>query len=790
MLLRTTRDCKRSSIFSSTCKLSFGVACVVTAASSVVAEAQTASGSSQQSALPAVTVEAAKPAKPRRGTRQSVARATRQANPQVAQAAQGRQVNATGPEGTNSDSLKPMGGKLPQPGIPHPPTQSISVVDRAQIEATSPTGLLDVLASVPGISIARSGGIGGQIYLRGFSSNSFRSPMFIDGDRFRGRNTLQLNYLAPDEIERVEVIRGPGSVVYGSEALTGLVNIVTRSYSGDTSGPFRFTGGGWSAGYGSAANSFSTYDWVKGAGQGFDFIGGFAGRWGSDYRTSLGTVPNSDYQSVGGNIKLGYTPDIGQRLELSLRSYSEVDGRAGGVGGAPGAPYLQVRQDPNQVHSARIAYTGELDGLVKHVESSFYVNYFDTKLSTINNTINARGITTRTVKSTSHVIGPLVIGGRSLAEIPWLSPWGATKTTLGLDGFREARPGSELTSETITRNGTTGVVTSDVFSPYTKQGPDTTQSNIGTFVLHEWKPVQPLTLSAGGRFDWFNTTTDTSPLASTIPANVRALYASKTNVDQTAPTGSVGFVYAVLPNLDLLGNVATSFRQPTNSELFAVTATQLPNPDLKPERGVTYEGGARFHTTNAELKVTAFDTQYENFLQTVAVTLNGVGGYTQSRNVGKAEVTGVELEARWQATPVINLFTNFTQLRGTNTVTGTPLPFLAPYRGRVGIQYADPDGTYSILGVIDWAASKTRIDPAQEYTTSGYAIPKLYATLQLGKLVSPQLGDTKLILGVENIFNTAYVDASTFVNRSYPRSFTNPLVETGRNISVKVQHTF
>ena len=694
MLLRTTRDCKRSSIFSSTCKLSFGVACVVTAASSVVAEAQTASGSSQQSALPAVTVEAAKPAKPRRGTRQSVARATRQANPQVAQAAQGRQVNATGPEGTNSDSLKPMGGKLPQPGIPHPPTQSISVVDRAQIEATSPTGLLDVLASVPGISIARSGGIGGQIYLRGFSSNSFRSPMFIDGDRFRGRNTLQLNYLAPDEIERVEVIRGPGSVVYGSEALTGLVNIVTRSYSGDTSGPFRFTGGGWSAGYGSAANSFSTYDWVKGAGQGFDFIGGFAGRWGSDYRTSLGTVPNSDYQSVGGNIKLGYTPDIGQRLELSLRSYSEVDvdlidarlrevdGRAGGVGGAPGAPYLQVRQDPNQVHSARIAYTGELDGLVKHVESSFYVNYFDTKLSTINNTINARGITTRTVKSTSHVIGPLVIGGRSLAEIPWLSPWGATKTTLGLDGFREARPGSELTSETITRNGTTGVVTSDVFSPYTKQGPDTTQSNIGTFVLHEWKPVQPLTLSAGGRFDWFNTTTDTSPLASTIPANVRALYASKTNVDQTAPTGSVGFVYAVLPNLDLLGNVATSFRQPTNSELFAVTATQLPNPDLKPERGVTYEGGARFHTTNAELKVTAFDTQYENFLQTVAVTLNGVGGYTQSRNVGKAEVTGVELEARWQATPVINLFTNFTQLRGTNTVTGTPLPFLAPYRGR------------------------------------------------------------------------------------------------------------
>ena len=234
MLLRTTLDCKRSSIFSSTCKLSFGLACVVTASSSVIAEAQTASGSSRQSVLPAVTVEAGKPAKPRRAARPSAARAVRQAPSPVVQPEQGRQANATAPEGTNSDSVKPMGGRLPQPGIPHPPTQSISVVDRAQIEATSPTGLLDVLASVPGISIARSGGIGGQIYLRGFSSNSFRSPMFIDGDRFRGRNTLQLNYLAPDEVERVEVIRGPGSVVYGSEALTGLVNIVTRSYSSDT----------------------------------------------------------------------------------------------------------------------------------------------------------------------------------------------------------------------------------------------------------------------------------------------------------------------------------------------------------------------------------------------------------------------------------------------------------------------------------------------------------------------------------------------------------------------------
>jgi hemoglobin/transferrin/lactoferrin receptor protein len=781
-------DCMKSAFLASTCGSSVAMACVVTAALSAGAQAQTAETPQQAGhVLPSINVDPGRLSKPRRATRQQAQRAVRRTPVQATKPEQNQQATAAGLEGTGRDSLKPIGGKLPQPGIPHPATQSISVVDRAQIEATSPTGLLDVLATVPGVSIARSGGIGGQIYLRGFSSNSFRSPMFIDGDRFRGRNTLQLNYLSPDEVERVEVIRGPGSVIYGSEALTGLVNIVTRSYSGDTSGPFRFTGGGWSAGYGSAANSSSTYDWVKGAGEGVDFIGGFAGRWGNDYQTSLGTAPNSDYRSIGGNIKIGYTPDIGQRLELSLRAYNEVDGRAGGVGGAPGAPYLTVRQDPNQVGSARLSYSGEFDGVVKHVESSFYANYFDTTLTTVNNTFNGAGIATRTINSSSHVIGPLMIGGRAQGEIPLVGPWGASKTTFGLDGFREDRPGSVSTSETITRNGTTGAVISDVYTAVNSTtGPDTTQSNIGTFVLHEWTPIQPLTISAGGRYDWFNTTTGLS----LIPSSVLPAFVGNNNVDAGAPTGSVGVVYRVLPMLDLIGQAATSFRYPTNSELYAFSGTTVPNPGLQPERGVTYEGGFRLHGADAELKVTAYDTHYENFLQTVPVTFQGVGGFTQSQNIGAAEVTGVELEARWQITQAINLFSNFTQLRGTNTTTNKPLPFLAPYRGRVGIQYADPDGSFSILGVVDWAASKNRIDPAQEYQTAGYAIPKLYATLQLGKLVSPQLGDTKLILGIENIFNTAYVDAATFANTSYPRTLTNPLVEVGRNFTAKLQHTF
>lgn len=782
MMSRATVSVVKRALLASSCEwiLASAVLFVVAPMDGALAQTGAPQGAT---ALPPVTITQAPRAKPRRAARRPAPAAASAAAPAATAAPSQNTARSAGP---GRDSLQPLGGRLAEPKLVHPTTQSISVVERAQIEQTSPTGLLDLLATVPGVSVARSGGIGGQIYLRGFSSNSFRSPLFVDGDRFRGRNTLQLNYFSPEELERVEVIRGPGSVIYGSEALTGLVNIVTRSPAvADPSGPFRFTGGGWSVGYGSAANSLATHEWVQGAGAGFDFLGSFSGRWGDNYQTPLGVAPNSDYRSLGGSFKLGYTPTPGQRFELTLRQYSEEDGRAGGVGGAPGFPYLIVRQDPNQVRSARLAYSGEFDGLVKQIKGSFYANYFDTTLTTVNNTFNAAGVNTRTVTSNSHVIGPLMLGGRLQGEIPLAGPWGQSKTTFGLDSFHEARPGSEQYSQTINRNAA-GAVTSITNAPLAKSGPDTTQFNIGTFVLHEWTPVQPLTISLGGRYDWFHTTTELSP----IPAAVLPAFVGKESSDASAPTGSAGVVYRVLPTVDLIGQIATSFRYPTNSESFAIGASTIPNPFLQPERGVTLEGGARFHVGNAELKVTAFDTHYENFLQTVAVTFNGVGGFTQTQNVGKAEVTGVELEARWQVTRTVNLFTNAAQLRGTNTVTGAPLPFLAPYRGRVGVQYADPDAGFSLLGVVDWAARKSRIDAASEFETAGYAIPKIYATLQLGTLVSPQLGDTKLILGVENIFNTAYRDASTFANINFPQTLTNPLVEVGRNFTAKIQHTF
>ena len=227
--------------------------------------------------------------------------------------------------------------------------------------------------------------------------------------------------------------------------------------------------------------------------------------------------------------------------------------------------------------------------------------------------------------------------------------------------------------------------------------------------------------------------------------------------------------------------------------MFTSSATTIPNPNLVPETGLTYEGGFRLHFAEATLKVTAFNGKYENFLQTVAVPLTGcscvhpVAEYRQGRGqwhragralAGHADRQPVrqrDLSARHQhhhrqavAVP------GAVQGAGRGAICRDRRQLFVDGRGRLGDQQ-EPDRHHR--GV----------------PTSGYAIPKLYATLQLGQLIDRRLGDTKLILGVENIFDTAYRDAATYVNRSnvnYRESLTNPLVEVGRNFTAKLQHTF
>lgn len=115
-------------------------------------------------------------------------------------------------------------------------TSLTSVYTREDIERLQPLDLLDLLKRVPGLQVARNGGRGSGptgIYLRG--TKSAQTLVLIDGQRLNGASdgAARLEFLSLEQIERIEVARGANSVLYGSEAMGGVIQIFTRRSQGE-----------------------------------------------------------------------------------------------------------------------------------------------------------------------------------------------------------------------------------------------------------------------------------------------------------------------------------------------------------------------------------------------------------------------------------------------------------------------------------------------------------------------------------------------------------------------------
>lgn len=107
-----------------------------------------------------------------------------------------------------------------------------SVIDRAFIERTGVRDIAELLRLIPGVSIARSGGPGAQssLFLRGGENDYVR--FLIDGVQVNDPGgAMDLAWLSVDDIDRIEIVRGPASVLYGTDAVTGVVQLFTRRQS-------------------------------------------------------------------------------------------------------------------------------------------------------------------------------------------------------------------------------------------------------------------------------------------------------------------------------------------------------------------------------------------------------------------------------------------------------------------------------------------------------------------------------------------------------------------------------
>jgi vitamin B12 transporter len=134
--------------------------------------------------------------------------------------------------------------------IPTPESQvasSVTIITAGEIEARQLQTLPDVLKDVPGLNVVRSGGPGGQtsVFTRG--TNSDHTKVFVDGidvnDPSSPSASFDFGLFLAQDIAKVEVLRGPQSGLYGSDAIGGVINIITKSGAGPASVVARVEGG-------------------------------------------------------------------------------------------------------------------------------------------------------------------------------------------------------------------------------------------------------------------------------------------------------------------------------------------------------------------------------------------------------------------------------------------------------------------------------------------------------------------------------------------------------------------
>jgi vitamin B12 transporter len=474
----------------------------------------------------------------------------------------------------------------PQERVP----AAITVITRQQIEERGYQSLPEALAAVPGFRIAQTGGPGQQAsgFLRGNSSRSVL--VLLDGvpvnDPAEPNGAFNFGNDLLFDVERIEVVRGPASALYGSAAIGGVVNLVTRRAPPDRAfAPYGELAGGTQrtlrGGLG-ATGTLGAFDYLL-SGQSVSTRG---------FNTIAPRLPNigerDGFRGAAGTARLGWTPQAGTRIEGLLRWRQNNLG----LDSVP-------RDDPNYSGEDR-RYFGQIRG-----ETRLFDGAWTTGLR-LAATEDRRRYTNLPDGVSSSTADDLYRGSRTTLD------WGNTLRLPGFGALRDGTLGFGITHALESARSANG-------TPPFRTTVDAQQHSTGGYATLQYRLFERLDLTAGLRHDATTGFTD-------------------------ATTWRLGAVLAV-PELAsrLRASAGTAFAAPSLFQRFGtIPGFFQGNPDLRPERSFGWEVGV-------ETDVAAFGRadfampSFTFFQSRVRDLINFNAGFNTLANVDRANIHGAEL---------------------------------------------------------------------------------------------------------------------------------------------------
>jgi hemoglobin/transferrin/lactoferrin receptor protein len=619
---------------------------------------------------------------------------------------------------------------------------SVSVVDREEIDRRQPQSIDDLLKDMPGVD---ANGVPRntvkQVTIRGLSDE--RVVMRLDGVRnnfsagHRGRI-----FLDPDLLKQVEVVRGPGSLLFGSGALGGAIGLRTVDAE-DVLKPGAATGGRLKAGYQTNNAQRMASATAAAKAQGFDIVANVTGRTSGNFTDGRRTeIPWSGDDIVSGMLKGGYDIAPGHRVGFSTIKFRDnhtipLDAN---LGNATANSTIVDRVTQQNSYAVNWAYASPSNRALD-AKLVVYRNEIDIQENRVLPVAAARNDTTALATNGFDVQNTARFG---LADL------GAHALTFGADGYMDAQESK--------RNGA-------LRGDY----PKAEQSVYGLFVQDEIEFGRWVTLTPGVRFDSFSQS---------------ALNNVSRDVTHVSPKGSIAV--HVTPWLSPYLSYAEAFRVPSLTELYVNGQhfpgnNFVPNPNLRPETAENKEAGANLKFSDVVLPGDRLRGRAAYFVNDISDYIQQVVGTTTttSTNVSAARISGAEVEIQYDARSWF-ASTGATRLRGDNRATGAPLADTPADKVSfsLGRRFLDSGVTLGARAVA--SAAQTRV-PSGTPQTGGYAVWDVFASWQP---TDEALKDFRVDLAVDNLFDKVYRRSNW--NSATPA----PFYEVGRNAKLAVSWRF
>ena len=488
------------------------------------------------------------------------------------------------------------------PEIDSAPGESTTVLPGADLELRGPSTLSQALENVPGVSFI-SEGQGAVPAIRGLARG--RSLILLDGSRVSTERRAGPNaaFLDPADIARVEIARGPGSVAYGSDAFGGIIAVRTRRPSQEPRLQARV-----SATLGAGVPERRGDVEVSAGG----ILVALRGREFDDYRSPVGSVPNSGWSD--GGIKARWEHDTGRRL-WSAGWQSDL-GR--GIG-RPRRDAATLRTTTPYENSHRLAasYEDRTAGWFSNVRVSalFALAADRTEQDRLPTAKQPRSVSRADVSSRETQLRVTAEHGFSIVK-------------LQVGGDVQARDGLEALDTAVAYSLAGAVVATQ-----TNHSIDSANRAAGgVFAQTESQVSRRVRIAAGLRAD-------------TVRSINTGGYFGDRQVGNAAVAGLLGATVAAPGQVTFTAQVARGFRDPTLSDRFYRGPVGRGfiegNPDLEPETSRQIDLTARWHSGPVRLSGAGYDYRIANLVERYTPD----GGNFFFRNRGAARIRGAEFEA-------------------------------------------------------------------------------------------------------------------------------------------------